>query len=177
MKLINLLIFVFVIFFYKFSLAQNIVVIDIQFLIDNNEKYTIKIEEIEKNQQKYLDNFLVQENELSDILKNIEESKLILSQNEISIQIDEYNKKVAEFSSLVEKFNSHYQNEVIMVREFLLKEIIKLLEKYAIENEIDLILDASSYLIASNSLDITEKIKRELQKLDFKLEHKDFEKN
>ena len=64
-----------------------------------------------------------------------------------------------------------------MVREFLLKEIIKLLEKYAIENEIDLILDASSYLIASNSLDITEKIKRELQKLDFKLEHKDFEKN
>ena len=95
MKLINLLIFVFVIFFYKFSLAQNIVVIDIQFLIDNNEKYTIKIKEIEKNQQKYLDNFLIQENELSDILKNIEESKLILSQNEISIQIDEYNKKVA----------------------------------------------------------------------------------
>ena len=46
--------------------------------------------------------------------------------------------------------------KLLNIRETILKEIIKLLEKYAIENNIDLILDSTSYLIASNSLDITD---------------------
>ena len=41
-------------------------------------------------------------------------------------------------------------------------EIVALLEKYAMENQIDLILDSTSYLIASNTLDISETIKNEL---------------
>ena len=46
-----------------------------------------------------------------------------------------------------------------------------------IENSIDLMLDSTSYLIASNSLDITNIINTELNKLDIKLEYKNFEKN
>ena len=42
---------------------------------------------------------------------------------------------------------------------------------------IDLILDSTSYLIASNSLDITNDINNELEKLNLNLEYKDFEKN
>ena len=60
------------------------------------------------------------------------------------------------FTILVEEFNFHYQNQILNIREKILKEILILLEKYAIENNIDLILDSTSYLIASNSLDITE---------------------
>ena len=52
-----------------------------------------------------------------------------------------------------------------------------LLEKYASENNVDLILDSTSYLIASNSLDITEIIKKNLNKLNLKLEFDNFEKN
>ena len=81
------------------------------------------------------------------------------------------------FTILIEEFNFHYQNQIINIREIILKEIIKLLEKYAIENNIDLILDSTSYLIASNSLDITIDINSELEKLNLKLEYKDFEKN
>ena len=51
------------------------------------------------------------------------------------------------------------------------------MEKYALENSVDLILDSTSYLIASNSLDITIDINSELEKLNLNLEYKDFEKN
>ena len=61
------------------------------------------------------------------------------------------------------------------MRESVLKEIIILIEKYAIENDIDLILDSNSYLIASNSLDITNLINIELEKINLKLEYKNFE--
>ena len=77
---------------------------------------------------------------------------------------------------MIENFNSHYQNQIINIREFLLSEIIKLLENYALKNNVDLILDSNSYLIASNSLDITNLINNELENLNFKLEYKDFEK-
>ena len=56
-------------------------------------------------------------------------------------------------------------------------EILSLLEIYANQNKIDLVLDSTSYLIASNSLDITDIIKNELNKLDLKLEYKNFENN
>ena len=78
---------------------------------------------------------------------------------------------------MIENFNSHYQNQIINIREFLLSEIIKLPENYATKNNVDLILDSNSYLIVSNSLDITSQINSELENLNFKLEYKDFEKN
>ena len=78
---------------------------------------------------------------------------------------------------MIENFNSHYQNQIINIRQYLLNEIIKLLENYATKNNVDLILDSNSYLIASNSLDITNQINSELENLNFKLEYKDFEKN
>ena len=52
-----------------------------------------------------------------------------------------------------------------------------ILEKYAIENQVDLILDSASYLIASNSIDITDYFSNELKKINLQLEYKDFEKN
>ena len=77
----------------------------------------------------------------------------------------------------MEEFNLHYQNQVINIREIILKEIFILLEKYAIENQVDIILDSASYLIASNSIDVTDNIKNKLQNINLKLEYINFEKN
>ena len=63
------------------------------------------------------------------------------------------------------------------MRETIFKEIIVLLEKYAIDNNIDLILDSTSYLIAANSIDITNIIYNELKTINIKLEYKNFEYN
>ena len=111
------------------------------------------------------------------MFNEIEESKLILSKKELNNKIDNYNNQLNKFNILVDQFNYHYQNEIILIREKVLEEIFILLEKYAIDNQVDLILDSRSYLIASDSMDITKNIENELNELIFKLEYRDFEKN
>ena len=177
MKLICIIIFLFINIFSSNIFSQTIAIVNVQSLIDNNELYQKTLKEIEINQEKHLKDFNVIENDLTSKLNEIEESKLILSTEEINIQIENYNNELSEFGILIEEYNFHYENEIIKIRETILKEILKLLEKYALENRVDLILDSTTYLIASNSLDITIDINSELEKLDLNLEYKDFEKN
>ena len=177
MKLIYFIIFLFLNFICLKLVAQTIATVNIHLLIDNNSNYIETIKEIEINQGQYLESFELKEKELNDILDDIEESKLILSQSEINLRIDDYNNQLTKFNLLIEEFNLHYQNQIINIREQVLREIIVLLENYAIENKIDLILDSTSYLIASNSIDITEIINRELTKINFILDYENFKKN
>ncbi len=174
MKLKYIILLISILCFSKIAVAQTIVVVNIQYLIDNNQSYLNTLKEIEISQQNYLEDFNETEIELKKILKDLEDSKLILNDNEITSQIENYNNQLTNFSILVEEFNLHYQNQIIKIRESVLKEIVKLLEKYAIENKIDLILDSTSYLIASNSIDITENINNNLKKIKFTFEYNDF---
>ena len=177
MKLIYIII-LFFISVYSFNIfSQTISIVNLQSLIDNNKIYQKTVKDIETNQEKYLNDFNIMENELTIKLNEIEQSKLILSEQEINIQIENYNNQLSQFTLLVEEFNYHYQNQIIKIRETILKEILKILEKYALKNSVDLILDSTTYLIASNSLDITDDIDNELEKLNLNLEYKDFEKN
>ena len=177
MRLIYIITFLFINVFSFNIFSQTIAIVNVQSLIDNNKIYQKIVNDIELNQEKYLKDFNTIENELIIKKNEIEESKLILSEQEINIQIENYNNDLSQFTILIEEFNFHYQNEIIKIRETILKEILKLLEKYALEKSIDLILDSTTYLIASNSLDITIDIKSELEKLNLNLEYKDFEKN
>ena len=168
---------IFLIFLSNSAYANNIAVVNINSLIDDDNRYIDIILQIESNQNSYLENFQNKEKELQSMLDKINESKLILNDNEINILIENYNKELNKFSLLIEEFNIHYQNEIINIREVLLSKIIVLLEKYAIENNVDIIFDSTSYLIASNSIDITDIIGNELEKIDLVLEYKNFEKN
>ncbi len=174
MKIKFLIIFLILNFYCKLSFAENIAVVNIKLLIDNNEYYLETIENLENSQQKYLQNFQDKENKLKNLFEDIQQSKLILNEDEINNKIDDYNKKYSNFSILVEEFNFHYQDQILLIREVVLKEIIVLLEKYATANRLDLILDSTSYLIASNSIDITDSINKELKKIKFKLNYEDF---
>ena len=177
MKLTYIIIFLFLNILSPKIFSQTIAIVNVQTLIDNNKIYQKILKDIEINQDKHLKDFNLMENKLSAKLNEIEEAKLILSEEEINKQIEEYNNQLSQFSIKIEEFNFHYQNEIINIREAILKEILKLLEKYALENSVDLILDSTTYLIASNSLDITNNINEELEKLNLNLEYKDFEKN
>ena len=177
MKLIFIVLFLGTILFSNLSKAQSIVVVNVQDLIDNNKIYQETIKRLEINQEKYIKEFEKKEKEIQTILSDIEESKLILNDNEINNKIENYNNQLNNFTMLVDNFNLHFQEQIINIREKVLKEIIYLLENYAIENNVDLILDSTSYLIASNSIDITDYISNELKKINLQLEYKDFEKN
>ena len=167
-----------IIFFFLFSTSVYstiIVVIDIEEIIDSNEEYKKIILKIEKDQKDR--SRLLQDEEimLEKLLNNIEASKLLLENSEINKLIDEYNIKLNEFNNNVEKFNFHYQEQIIFIRNKILKQIIVLAEKYAKNNNIDLVLDSNHYLIASNEINITNFIKKELNEIKLNLEFKNFE--
>ena len=177
MRFIYLIIFLTVNVFSSAVVSQTIAIVDVQSLIDNNEIYIKTVKEIENSQDKHVQKFNLQEKNLEDMFIDIENSKLILNENELNQKIELYNNELTEFTNLLDDFNSHYQKQILNIREILFKEIIILLEEYAINNNIDLILDSTSYLIASNSLDITEKINKDLMQLEIEMDFKDFEKN
>ena len=166
-----------IIFFCKSNFAETIAVVNIQTLIDNNNKFIKILKKIETSQEEYSEKLKKKEFELNKMLNDIEDSKLILNESEINLQIQNYNKELTNFNTLVDEFNYHYQNQVINIRQNILKEIISLLEEYALKNNIDLILDSTTYLIASNSIDITNNINKKLIKINFKLEYEEFKKN
>lgn len=173
----NSLIFLFV-FFYLFpTKATNIVVLNIDEIINNNSQYLLILENIDKNQKPYLESFNNTEIALDELLKDIEESKILLNEEELNIKINIYNEKLKDFRKIIEDFNTHYENQIVNIRKIILKEIIFLIEKYAKNNNIDLVLDSTSYLIASNAINITEYIDNELKKIILELEFTNFEKN
>jgi len=177
LKIIILTIFFLTNIFCLNVLAQSIAVVNIQFLIDNNTQYVEKTKELEISQEKFLFNFNKKENELKNMLDDIESSKLILNKDEINSKIERYNSELNEFSTFVDEFNYHYDSQIIAMREVLLKKIIILLENYAMNNNIDLILDSANYLIASNSINITDYIKDKLNEININLEYEEFERN
>tara|TARA_B100000989_G_C19516690_1_gene462031 strand:+ start:611 stop:1144 length:534 start_codon:yes stop_codon:yes gene_type:complete len=177
LKIIKIFLTLLIYFFCTKIYSQTIAIVNVQSLIDNNQQFISIIDKISDNQQNFLKNFEKKENELIEMLNDIENAKLILSENEINLQIDNYNKELQDFKLVVDNFNIHYEDQINYIREIIFKEIILILEKYATDNKIDLILDSTSYLIASNILDITIKIREELKKIDLQLDYKDFEAN
>ena len=172
------LLFVFLLIFQSQNVfSNNIAVIDIEDIINNNKLYLETLKKIE-NSQKIDSTFIKDEEQiLEELLKEIDESKLLLNENETNKLINEYNIKFNEFSLKIKEFNDHFQNQIIEIRKVILQEIIVLSEKYAKKNDIDLILDSTSYLIASNEINMTKTIIEELDKLTLLLEFDSFEKN
>ena len=177
MKKINFFYILFLLIFPNVIYASKIGVVNIDILIEKNNSYIEVVKKIEKSQEKYLKDFNQIEIKLQKMLDELESSKLILNEEETNKSIFEYNKELEAFTELIDKFNNHYQNQLLNIKNQILREIIKLLEKYAIDQNIELILDSTSYLIASNALDITDVINTELNKLRIDLNFEEFANN
>ena len=164
---------VFTIFFVLLSQSiqsHKIAVINIDYMINNSHQYQEIIKKILKAQELKKNEFIKQEETIQSKLNEIENSKLILSKDEIKLKVDEYNKTFSNFKDSIDEFNFHYDNQILKIKNQILEKIVKLLEKYAIENKIDLIFDNKNYIIASNSIDITDIILKELETLDLNLQ-------
>ena len=173
----RLLISILLIFISNNLWSANISVIDIEYLIDTNKSYKKIINEIEDHKS---ENYLIiksNEEKLDKLYEEIESSKLFLDEKELNKKIINYNNELTLFNKFIDDYNSHFQNELLNIRKIILEEIIVIVEKYAKINNIDLIIDSTSYIIASNSIDITGKIREKLNEINLNLEFKSFEKN
>ena len=170
-----------IILFFTFSLftknlfATNIAVIDIEELINENSSYIEIIKKMDQNQEIFLSNFNETEKKLDQLREDIETSKLLLEESELNKMISNYNKEINDFQKLVDSFNTHYQEQILNIRKSIIEKIIPLIKILIREKKIDIVLDSTSYLIASNSINITDDVRYKLKDINLKLEYKDFE--
>ena len=160
---------IFILLFAPSCLSQNFGVINIEYVINNNHQFKAIIKDILAAQELKKNSFIKQEEIINTQLNELESSKLMLSDQEIKLRIDEYNKILGDFNDSVNEFNLHYDNQILKIKNKVLENILELLQKYATENKIDLIFDNKNYIIASNKIDITDIIFKELESINLKL--------
>ena len=110
LRIIKIFLILLIYFFCTKIYSQTIAIVNVQSLIDYNEQYKSIIEKINNSQKDFLKNFEKKEKELIEMLNDIKNAKLILSENEINLQIDKYNKDLQDFQLLINNFNIHYED-------------------------------------------------------------------
>ena len=155
--------------------ATKVAVIDINYLIDNSIHFNEISKKINSTQIQAKENFQNTEQNLLKIKSELEESKLILSNDEFNLKKEEYYKEVSKFEENVSKFNNHYENEIIKIKNIIFAKITELVQEYASENGIELIIDKNQYLIAADKININEVIFEKLNKLKIELNFKIYE--
>ena len=98
------------------------------------------------------------EQNLLKIKTELEESKLVLSNDEFNLKKEEYYKKVAKFENDVAQFNNHYENQIINIKNIIFAKISELVQDHASLNGIELILEKNQYLIAADKININKVI-------------------
>ena len=162
--------FITILFFSTNICATNIAVIDINFLIDNSIQFKDISKNINSAQIEIKEKFNNIEQDLLKIKSELEESKLILSIDEFNLKKEQYYKKVSKFEDDVSKFNNHYENEIINIKNVIFGKISELVQDHASLNGIELIIEKNQYLIAADKINITQVIFEKLNasKIDLK---------
>ena len=170
--------YIFCITFFIFTssvYSTNIVVIDINYLINNSKHFLEISEKINFSQEEYKNKFKNIEQNLYKKKEELENLKLIVNDEEFDIKKNEYYNEVANFENDVTNFNNHYENEIINIKNIIFSKISELIQNYAIENQIDLILDKNQYLLSADKINISEKILIQLNDSIIGLEFTEYE--
>ena len=143
-------------FFYNFTLANNIAFIDLNFVINNSILGKKVIEKLESANDKNLDLLKKEQKLLNDEKDEIEKTKNILSKEEIDKKILSFNDKLQNFNKkqdlMSKQFKELKQNEM----SALLDKINPVIEKYMIENNIDLMLKKENVYISKTEYDASD---------------------
>ena len=155
--------------------STDIVVIDINYLINNSKHFLEISSKINNSQEKYMNKFKNVEQILYKQKEELEDLKLILNDDEFNIKKNKYYNEVQNFENDVLNFNNHYEKEIINIKNIIFSKISELIQNYATENQIDLILDKNQYLISAEKINISEIIFLELNELAIDLEFAQYE--
>jgi outer membrane protein len=145
-------------FLFNISFANNIAFIDLNFIINNSNVGKKVIEKLESTNNKNLDLLKKEQKLLNDERDEIEKTKNILSQEELNNKILSLNNKLQNFKkkqdSMSKQFQEFKQNEMSL----LMNKINPIIEKYMIENNIDLMLKKENVFISKTEYDASNKI-------------------
>ena len=148
-------------FFFLFSFntyAENIATIDFNKIFKESISYNNFLKKMNKYKETKMKEFQDIEKKLLQEKDEIDEEKIILSNDEFNKKISIHQKNVKEYQKKVDKINQEMFNKNENAKILIKNDVIKISQKIAIDSDITIIFDASNYVIAVKAIDLTEKI-------------------
>ena len=162
----------FIFFIYSFNTkATNVGTIDFENIINSN-KYFIdfldKINNININKE---NDFIEYENKLKNLQEDIEDLSSILSEDDLKIKINDYNRELEKYDILINDHNEIINYNIEFNRKIIINEIRIILEKIMEKNDIDIIFDKNNYIMSIKKIDLSDKIIQELNNIELNLKY------
>ena len=163
--------FFFLIFFFNFNTSyssEKIAFIDLDFVLKNSNIGKSILENIEKLNNKNINQLKKKENELKKNEEEILPKKNILSDEEYKKEVDLLKDKIKKYKLLKDEMVSNFQNKKQISLKNFFNQITPIIQNYMDENSINILLDRKNVFIGKTDSDITnsiiEKINNELKK-------------
>ncbi len=157
----NLFITIIIIFFSinSFSKAQdNIAFIDLNIVFDNSSAGKKINKDIENKRKQNNKNFKELQKKFGSDRENLIAKKNVISKDEFDKQLLDLENKLKDYNSKIKKENNELSTFQLKARKEFFKNLRPILEDYAKENSIDIILKKENVLIGKTSLDISKNI-------------------
>ena len=146
-------------FFFNFNAyAENIAIVDVNFLINNSKAGKFIQKNLTADNKKIVEDLKKKETNLIN-----EEKKLITQKNVLSEE--EFKKKIQEHREKISKHNAEKKNKLESLNQKkakgvsnLLKNLNDILVLYSKDNDIELIVDKKYTILTKNEKDITKKV-------------------
>ncbi len=161
MKLITSIIIIFFYISYANS-NNNIVFLDVQYLIDNSNLGKKYKKEILKLKDQNDSKLKVKEEKIKTKEIEINNQKNILKEEELKKKIIELEKMIKEFRTLNREHITKIKQQRKLYSAEILKMINPILTNYAEQNNINYVLEKKNVLVGMKSLDITNQILKKL---------------
>ena len=144
--------------FFNNANAEKVVYANMDFIIKNSEVGKKIITYFSKKNETLIDNIKSNEVKLKDKENNLIAQKNILDEKEYIKKVNILKLEIKEFN----ENNTKQINQINLEREQVSKEFIneirKIINVFAENNNIDLVLSSSQILIGKNNLDVTNDI-------------------
>lgn len=152
-------ILLFLLFFSSNVLADNkVAYLDIDYILANTNVGKSIFKKLQANEKEKNNNFKSRELELKDEENKIISSKSIITEDQLKINISEFQKKLEDYKKIkleeINKLKKTRNDEVMR----LLNLINPIIEEYMSQNSINIIIDKKNIYIANKNFDITNNL-------------------
>jgi Skp family chaperone for outer membrane proteins len=162
MNIKSLFLFFFLSFFLlnisSIKAEEKIAFIDLNIIFDNSKAGKEIIKQVQKTQKNNSNDFNNLKKKIEKDRNDLKKQKNVLSEDEYKKKFVELDKSFKEYNALLNKRNSEITNFQLKARAEFYNKLTPILETYAKENSISIILKKENILIGKTDLDISKKI-------------------
>ena len=153
--------FLIILFLFNLNLSNandNIVYIDINFILENSIVGKSINTQIKSLQNKENENFKIKEKKLIENEKKLISQKNILDENQFKNEVDKHKKDLNDYRNQKKIMFDNLNKKKSEYLKKVLNSLNPIISKYVEENGISLVLQKNNIIVAKKELDITNKI-------------------